>query len=96
MTKIVVRELIWDSYNTEHIKKHNVDQEEIVVSVRNASYHRRTHNGRYLTVGRAGIRIITVILKRKKLSTYYPVTARDANKKERRDVYEKEEKSKKK
>lgn len=96
MTRIVVRELIWDSYNTEHIKKHNINQEEIIVSVRNASYHRQAHSGRYVSVGRVGKRIITVILRRKKLVTYYPVTARDANKKERRDLYEKEEKSKKK
>lgn len=96
MTRIKVKELIWDSYNTEHIKKHEVSQDEIIVSIRNASYHRRAHSGRYLSVGRSGKRIITVILRRQEMSTYYPVTARDANKKERRDLYEKEEKFNKK
>ncbi len=87
---------MWDSYNIEHIKKHNVRKEEVVVCIRNLVYHRRAHSGRYLSVGRSGKRIITVILRWQKLSTYYLITARDANKKERRDLYEKEEKSNKK
>lgn len=91
MTRIKVHALIWDSWNIEHIKKHGVTQDEIIVSIRNASYHKRGHSERYLTVGRSGKRIITVILRRKRLTTYYLVTARDANKKERRDLYEKEE-----
>ena len=90
MTRIIVRDLVWDSYNTEHIKKHNVQKEEIILCVRRLVYHRRTHSGRYLCVGRSGKRIITVILRWQKLSTYYLITARDANKKERRDLYEKE------
>lgn len=67
---------------------------EIIVSIRNIAYHRRTHSERYLTVGRSGKRIITVIVRRESPTTYYIVTARDANKKERRDVYEKERKIK--
>lgn len=93
MTRIVVREMVWDAWNVEHIKKHNVTPEEIAVSLRNTAYHKHVHSGRYLAVGRAAKRIITVILRRKKLTTYYIVTARDANKKERRDLYEKEETS---
>lgn len=96
MTRIKILELVWDTWNIEHIKKHNVSQQEIVKSIENTLYHRRAHSGRYLSVGRAGKRIITVILRRQKLSTYYPVTARDANRKERKDVYEKESKSKNK
>ena len=90
MTRITVKKIVWDEFNIEHIKKHGVRQEEVVVCIRNTAYHRHAHSGRYLLVGRSGKRIITVILRRKKLTTYYLVTARDANKKERRDVYEKE------
>ena len=96
MTRIVVREILWDAWNLEHIKKHRVTQNEIIVSIRNASYHKRAHSGRYLTVGRAGKRIITVILRRKRQMAYYLVTARDANRKERKDLYEKEEASNRK
>lgn len=94
MTKIKVRTLVWDDWNRKHIKKHDVNQEEIIISLDNTSYHKHSHGGRYLSVGRSGKRIITVILRREKSSTYYLVTARDASKKERRDVYEKEEKNK--
>lgn len=90
MTNIKVRRLVWDTYNKGHIKKHKVSQEEIVESVQNMSYHRRTYAERYLSVGRSGKRIITVVMRRQKSLTYYPVTARDANKKERRKLYEKE------
>ncbi len=93
MTRIRIRELVWDTWNVEHIKKHNVSQREIIESIENTSYHRRAHSGRYLSVGRAGKRIITVIIRRQKLTTYYLVTARDANRKERKDVYEQESKS---
>ncbi len=96
MTRIKIRELVWDAWNVKHIKKHKVNQQEIIVSVQNASYHRRAHSGRYLSVGRAGNRIITVIIRRQKLTTYYLITARDANRKERRDLYEKEDKTKNK
>lgn len=96
MTRIKVKELIWDSWNIEHIRKHDVSQQEIIESIENTSYHRRAHSGRYLSVGRAGNRIITVIIRWQKLTTYYLVTARDANRKERKDVYEKENKSKNK
>ena len=92
MTRIIVKQIVWDAFNIEHIKKHKVRQEEITVSIKNTAYHRHAHHGRYLMVGRSGKRIITVIIRRKKLTTYYLVTARDANKKERRDVYEKESK----
>lgn len=96
MTRIIVRELLWDRWNVEHIKKHKVSEQEIHVSIRNTAYHKKAHSGRYLMVGRTDERIITVILRRLKPTTYYLVTARDANKKERRDVYEKEAKSKNK
>lgn len=28
MTRIIIKQLVWDRYNLEHIKKHNVSQEE--------------------------------------------------------------------
>lgn len=96
MTRIKIRELVWDTWNIEHIRKHNVSQQEVVESIENTLYHRRAHSGRYLSVGRAGKRIITVIIRWEKLATYYLVTARDANRKERKGVYEKESKSKNK
>lgn len=94
MTRIVVKSLIWDEWNMVHIQKHSVTQVEIIETVGRLAYHRITYNNRYLLVGRSGNRIITVIVRREKETEYYIVTARDANKKERRRLYEKEKKFK--
>lgn len=92
MTRIIVKELIWDEWNLEHIKKHNVSQEEVTEITHNIITHERVKQGRYLVIGRVGSRILSVIISRKGTGIYYIVTARDAAKKERRKVYEKEEK----
>ncbi|MBI2018130.1 BrnT family toxin [Candidatus Daviesbacteria bacterium] len=92
MTRIIVRKLIWDEWNREHIKKHNVSQQEIEDVSKNVIAHEGTKQGRYLIIGRVGSRILTVIINRKETGIYYPVTARDAAKKERRKIYEKEKK----
>ena len=90
MTRIVVKKLIWDKWNIEHIKKHNVSKEEAEETAKNMIAHEHTKQGRYLIVGRVGLRILTLIVNRKGTGIYYPVTVRDAAKKERRKVYEKE------
>lgn len=92
MTRIKVREIVWDDWNVIHISKHNVTKDEVTIAVVGFIYHKRTYNGRYLLVGRAGKRIVSVVVRREKETTYYIVTARDADKKERRRVYEKESK----
>jgi len=92
MIRIVVKKLIWDKYNIEHIKKHNVTVAEVEEIAKSTLAHKKAKKGRYLIIGRAGKRILSVVLNRKGLGVYYPVTARDAAKKERRQVYEKEKK----
>ena len=82
--------VIWEEYNIEHIKKHSVTQLEAENAGRNISYHKKTKKDRYLTVSRVDKRIITLIIRRIKTTTYYLVSARDASKKEREGVYEKE------
>lgn len=90
MTRIVVKKLIWDERNTEHIKKHNVTVGQVENLAKNAFIHERAKLGRYLIIGRVGSRILTLIVTRKGVGIYYPVTARDSAKKERRKLYEKE------
>jgi len=92
MTKIVVRQLIFDKFNLEHIKKHGVTPWETQVAGKKIIYHKRTYKGRYLIIGRSGKRLIAMVLKRLDIGKYYLITARDAGKKERRIVYEKENK----
>ena len=91
MTRIIVKELVWDKVNLEHIKKHNVSKEE-AEEAKNFILHWKTHTNRYLVVSRVGSRLISMVLNRKSTGIYYPVTARDSGKNERRRVYAKEKK----
>ena len=91
MTRIIVPRVIWNEANSEHIKKHNVTKEEVSIGVRNAAYHTQTYKNRYLVVGRSNRRILSVVVKRHAPTAYLVVTARDASKKERRRLYEKEQ-----
>ena len=90
MTRIKIKTLLWDDWNTEHIRKHNVTVDEVGIAAKNISWHKKTRDGKYLAGGRSGTRILSLIVRRKERATYYLVTARDADKKERRRVYEKE------
>lgn len=90
MTRIRLDQLIWDEWNTEHIKKHNVVQIEVEDAITNIRAHREGYSGRVILIGRSGKKILAVLVKKEKAGEYYIVTARDADKKERRLVYEKE------
>ncbi len=92
MTRIVVKHLVFDVYNLEHIKKHDVTTNEVEKAGQTIIYHKKTYEGRYLAVGRSGKRLLSLVLQRKDIGTYYLVTARDAGKNERKRVYEKEKK----
>lgn len=90
MTRIVIKKLIWDEWNREHIKKHNVSVDEAEEAVNNLIAHKKGKKGRFIAIGRSGTRIISVLVGRKETGVYYVATARDSDKKERRLVYEKE------
>ncbi len=92
MTRIKIKKLVWEKWNIEHIKKHKVSPDEIIVAVKNLAYHKQTYNNRYLVIGRSNKRIIAVVVRRKAETAYLVITARDASKKERRKLYEKEKK----
>lgn len=92
MTRVVIQELVFDEYNREHIKKHSVTEDEVKVAGKNIAYHKRSYKGRYMGTGRSGKRVLTIILNRLEQGKYYMVTARDADKKERRRLYEREKK----
>ena len=93
MTRIRVKKLVWNEWNTDHIKKHNVSIREIEISIINIATHKHGYKGRYILIGRSDKRIISTIVKRESLNTYLVITARDADKKERKIVYEKEKRN---
>lgn len=90
MTRIVIKKLIWDEFNVEHIKKHDVRVDEVESLAKNIALHKKAKQGRYSIIGRVGLRMLTAIVDRRELGIYYPVTARNSAKKERRNLYEKE------
>ena len=90
MTRIKVKALVWDAWNLEHIQKHRIKTKEVEEAGKNLIYHRKTHDGRYLAIGRSKKKLITLILKRKNTGQYYIVTARDSSRREIQKVYEKE------
>jgi uncharacterized protein len=90
MTRIKIKKLIWDDYNVEHIKKHGVNIKDVEIASKNILWHERTKKMRYMAGGRSGKRILTLIIRRKEKTTYYLVSARDSDKKERRKIYERE------
>jgi uncharacterized DUF497 family protein len=86
--EITIKNLVWDKWNREHIRKHHLsprqaeqvlhDQHKIVENA---------HAGRLKIIGKGGKRMLTLILSilSKK---FYVVTARDSDKKER-ELYRK-------
>ena len=91
MTRIIVKKLIWDNWSTEHIKKHDVMKEEVEKVAKNLIAHKVGKKGRYIAMGRSGSRLLSLVLSRKGPGVYYVVTARDSSRKERREIYEKEQ-----
>ena len=92
MTRIKITQLIWDEWNSEHIKKHKVTVVEVEEAIGNINTHREGYEGRIFFIGRSGKRILAILVKPKENKMYYVVTVRDADKKERRQVYENEKK----
>jgi uncharacterized DUF497 family protein len=85
-----VRRLIWDTWNVAHIARHHVTLEEVEEVCHGQPVTSETYKGRIRVVGltRSG-RILTVILApTPDAGLYYPITARPADRKERRNYRE--------
>ena len=92
MTKIRIEQLIWDEFNTEHIKKHHVTKEVVEEAIQNINTHKEGYSGRIILIGRVGKRILAILVAPEENKKYYPVTVRDADKKERKLLYDNEKK----
>ena len=53
MTRIKVKQLIFDRWNIVHIKKHKVSAEDVIEAGKNLKYHRVSYKKRYLAIGRS-------------------------------------------
>lgn len=82
---MTIRNLVWDSWNSTHIKKHHVTIAEVEEACASAIKTKETYDGRFIVFGvtKKGRSLIVIVTPKEKES-YYVVTARSMNRKERR------------
>jgi uncharacterized DUF497 family protein len=93
MKEISILALVWDSFNEAHIwERHQLTRaevEEVAYGPAENLYVRRTYGSRFLVIGpKADRQLIVLILAPKGQGKYYPVSARPADRKERREYRE--------
>ena len=93
MNELSILELVWDSFNEAHIwERHQLTRaevEEVAYGPAENLYVRHTYGGRFLVIGpKADRRLMVLILAPKESGKYYPVSARPADRKERREYRE--------
>lgn len=82
---IDIDDLIWDGYNTTHIKKHDVNQSEIYQACRVQIKILLVKKDRILLIGKTvNDRLLSIVLDLIKNNDYYVVSARDCSRKERK------------
>ena len=81
-----INKLIWDKVNIAHIAKHNVDRDEVEEVCQRDALILDAKSGRIALIGKThSQRTLTVILDPEEgKGAFYPATARDASRKERR------------
>lgn len=82
---MIIKKLVWDEWNADHIGRHHVNQEEVVEVCRSKNIFTRGRGGSYKVIGQADSgRYLTIILSPRAGGYFYPMTARDADNKEKR------------
>ena len=81
---ILIRRLICDSWNVDHIARHRVTPDEVEEVCHGTPLVQRSYKGRIVLLGPTATgRLLAVILAPEGRGVYYPVTARPASRKER-------------
>lgn len=82
---MVIKKLIWDEWNINHIARHNVEQEEVEEICRSKNLFTKGKGGSYKMIGQTDDgRYLVIILSPRANGCFYPITSRDADDKERR------------
>ena len=89
----VVRQLVWDAWNIDHIARHGVTMDEVDEACHGEGSVRETYEGRLMIISPTqGGRLLAIVLAPKGAEgMYYPITAWPASGKIRR-IYEQEHK----
>ena len=81
---VTIDGLVWDEAAEEHIWRHRVTVEEVEEAATNIGYA-RMHRGYLVALGETDAgRHLTLVLDRESDDFWYPVTARDMTRSERR------------
>jgi uncharacterized DUF497 family protein len=84
---LTIRRLIWDPWNVAHIARHRVTPEEVEEVAHGTPVTSATYKGRIRVVGpaRNGRMLTAILAPTDEPGVYYPITARPADRKERRN-----------
>jgi uncharacterized DUF497 family protein len=83
---VQITHLLWDAWNVAHIARHQVLPEEVEEVCHGNAVTGEAYGGRIMLIGpTGGGRMLAVVLRPQlEPGVYYPITARDADRKERR------------
>ncbi len=83
---ISILRLVWNEWNIKHIARHNVISDEVEEVCHHDPLVQEGKKGRLLIIGfTKNGRMLTVVLDpEEEKGVYYPVTARDSSRKEKR------------
>lgn len=82
---MIIKKLVWDQWNGDHIARHNVTQDEIKEVCASKNIFNKWKNKVYRVIGQTDSgRYLTIFLSPRSGQSYYPVTARNATNTERK------------
>jgi uncharacterized DUF497 family protein len=90
MKKLIIKRLLWDSLNTDHVADHDVMPDEVQAACKSKPVVRKGHKNRLFLIGitKQG-RLLTVILQpTAHEGVYRPITAYEASKTSARTYHE--------
>lgn len=83
---MLIKNLIWDEWNIDHITRHNVRPEEVEQVCKERHLANKWKNKTYRVIGKtANGRYLTIFLGPRNNKSYYPITARDSTLREKRE-----------
>ncbi len=85
LMKIVIKKLIWDTWNIAHIARHDVIPDEVEEACKGIYLTYQSYDGRYEIIGatKQGRILLVVLDPEQEEGMYYVVTAHTAKKKDR-------------
>ena len=88
MTHIIIRELLWNDWNINHIARHNVSLHEVEEVCYSNPFVTKAMNKTLRIIGQTySGRFLTIFLAPRWNGSYFVVTAREATDVERRRFY---------